>query len=342
MNNAHTIWFLGGPEIGEKHKEYDTIYKNIETFLQKDNKTSPNIQRNKFYIGDDNVENIAEEITNTSLFTPHKLIIIENADNLSAPHAKKIALSYQHVHDVNPQTTFMILFADTHKIHSSLDNLIPAKNKKIFWKLSESDYSRHITKKAMDLNIQLHPDAIDMIIHLAGENTEELNAILSSIAQHSKALHSQKPTLIEKESIENWVAHYKQESVFTLFSALSMHRYQETVDILTVLLMSQENLIHIIAGIIYQIKNSIRIKAHLLSGLSIQQVCKLLRIPGGYTIHNQYKNFIEYISLSSLEDIFSICEHTNVQLRSGHDAKFQKILVSNMMYQIIAIMQGKH
>ena len=136
------------------------------------------------------------------------------------------------------------------------------------------------------------------------------------------------------------MTHYKSETVFSLFAMLASRRYDDAVDILATLLASQENIISIIAGMVYQIKNAIRIKQNCIEGMSIKSACMAVGVRGGYTAHNQYGDFIAHVPLLSLQKMLCVCQETDATVREGYTARYQNLLVSKMMYDIIAKLQS--
>ncbi len=341
------IWFLGGTELGQQERAYQEIRTDISKRIQKED-ADAEIHNASFFIGEDEIQSIVDEVLSSALFVRYKIIVVHSMDKASAAVCTKIAAACKQ----SSEEVFVILRGDNYKLPAALENLIPKKNKKIFWKLSESDYSEYVFERARALHIHLHPDAVDLIVHLGAEHTHELDMILNSIAQHvrvqstskevSEKSHvaATKKVVVEKESIEAWIAHYKSESVFSLFAMLSVRRYENAIDILATLMRSQESLVAIVAGLIYQIKNTVRISEQCLHGMSVKNACALLKIRGGYTVHNQYKDFIANLSLAALQNMLGLCTAADIALRSGSSARHQQLLVSKMLYDIIAIMQS--
>ncbi len=350
MNN---IWFLGGTELGQQEKEYQKIRAHVTACIQKQ-EADAQIYNATFFIGEDD-EVLIDEILSSSLFMRYKVITVQGIHKASAAASVKIAQACTNA----SEEIYLILRGDGHKLHISLERIIPKSHTKIFWKLSDSDYSHYVFEKARDMNINLHPDAVDLIVYLAGEHTYELDMILMSIAQHvakenegekisshvqtqeSYSPSLQKKAIVKKESIEKWITHYKSESVFSLFSMLALHRYEDATDILSTLIQAQENPVSIVAGIVYQIKNALRIQEQCVNGMTVKNACTMLKIRGGYTVYNQYKSFITTLSLSELQDMLCICSTTDAALRDSASARYQQLLVSKMLYDIITIMQKR-
>ena len=262
------------------------------------------------------------------------------------------------------KNVFIMLLSTQTKLHSTIEKLISKNRKKIFWELTSSDYAQYITQRAREKNISFDPYAIDMLVNLAGENTMELDILLNHIVQHAQRKEQLKnqikdqrknqnnltpeqeqensnftppPLLsIEREDIEQWITHYKTENIFSLFAALSEQRYKVALDILSTLLDSDENTIQCIAGFVYQLRIARQLKLQLLEGFTPDRIFLKLNIRN-YTTQKRYRNFVSTTSVEDLEDMICICENTDATLREGFDARYKKILLSKMIYDIIKL-----
>lgn len=333
MNND--VWLLLGPELGKKRQLINKIIFETKDALKKDE-----LDIIKFFASDIDASSIAFEIQTTSLFACSRLIRIEQIDSWTASDVKIIASAITSK-DAN---TTIIMSSDLTKVGVTLEKTVKKSCRIVFWQLSESEYEDYVAKKSQELGLSMHPDAIELIIFLSGENTLELEQLLSQIVvfvndKHTKKLgqsDNNSQVHILREDIESWLSHHKQETVFKLFEEIVESRFEHAFMTLEFLLQSGEHPSQIMAGLIYQIKNAVQIKQRLQVNESIDSIFQLLNIRN-YSSKNQYKKFISNKSTKSLQSMLTICAHTEDQLRSGGNAKYQAIVINMMLYHICMI-----
>lgn len=346
-------WLLLGPELGSQKAEYDTLCANIEKSVQKrgGEKAASEIERRKFIIGADEVSDITDAIMSYSLFASHKIITVEQIDAAPAAAATAMARALANA----GEGTYVIFCGEGTKVPAALEAAVPKARKKVFWNLSETDYVRYALERAQQRGVHLTRPAAESLVHLAGEHTQELDAMISSIALYEHALSDAahdakqdaqqdasaddaKPArgMIDKEDIERWMAHYKPESVFSLFDALSEGRYQNSTDILASLLLANESPAQIIAGLVYQLKIALRLQHAVAGGTTFRTAFESLGIRS-YSMQDRYRNFISGLSAAALEAMLCACVKTDADFREGYESRYHPLLLSVLLNEIISL-----
>ena len=326
MNNT---WLFLGPELGIKKKEID----KIKTQYIKGVPRGEEIERINMFASDNDVASIAFEIKTTSLFSAYRIISVKQIELWSSSDAKSI-LDALHSKDSN---TLIILTSEETKVTATLEKTVPTSQKKTFWSLTEHEYVEYVRKTSKAMKLDIQHEAIEQIVYLSGENTQELDTILSNIkifcTVQKEQEHNNQYHLITKDDIELWVSHQKQESVFKLFAELSHKNYIHTMSTFYALIKSGEHPNQMIAGLIYQIKNALRLKQKIIAGSSEKSALLSLFIRN-FEVQKQYINFVRPCSLPTLQRMLEACFSIEETLRSGGDTHYMEIIMSKFLYTI--------
>lgn len=233
-------YLFTGPEIGERQ---DTIQK-IRSELTKQYGTAPEEQ--SFYASETAVSDIVSVLRNGSLFSDARLILIKNAELIKKKEDVELLASYL----AQPQEdTSLILISDEIAIDKKLEAAIPKEQKKIFWELFENRKTEWVTSFFKRAGFQILPDAVETILELVENNTEALRQECSRLT-----LFLDKNIPIRAELVEQYLAHTRQESAFSLFSQIALGDREKSIEILHTLLDSKESPQAIIAGLTWSFR----------------------------------------------------------------------------------------
>lgn len=337
------VWLFLGPENGLKQQEINKIIKEIESSIPQ----GEEIEKTKFFAGDADSFSIASEIQTPSLFSRYRIIQIYQVDLWQASDTKSIAKAIQSKNE----DTFIIMVSDATKMGTTIDKLVEKKSKKIFWQLTNQDYSEYVARRAEQLGLKIHQDAIDVLVYIGGESTLELDNLITQIAtfrnvqkeelekrgeQDTSALQN----YIMKDDVDLWLSHFKQETIFKLFEDLSKAQYEKAFLTLKFLLQAGEHPAQLMAGLIYQLRNALRLAQRLKRNEPAKSILLSLNIRN-FASQNQYQKFISCCTEKALQTMLQICVSTEEILRSGGNAQFQEIIMSRMLYQICMLHHSK-
>lgn len=324
------IWLLLGPEYGLKKKEVAHIKHTIESGISED------LEIQKFFAGDATAHVIASEIQSRSLFASYRLIQIFQADIWNASDMKIIAQALRS----KDAETFIIMMSDATKIGATIEKIVLQNAKKIFWKLSDEDYTQYIVQKSQSMGLRIHDEAIDSIIFVSGESTLDIDMVLNQIAifldgerKKKQAGEENHNEYIMKEDIALWLSHFKSETVFKMFEDISQQQYEKAILTLEFLLQSGEHPSQIMAGLVYQIRNALRLSQAKERGEHIKTVLQRLNIRN-FVTQKHYTDFIAYSTTDAIAKMLQICMDTEEALRSGGDMRLQTLIMSMMAYHI--------
>lgn len=242
------VYLYLGSEVGEKN---DTISK-LQIAVEKQ---FNQIDRYIYYPSEDSVSKIVSVLGNQSLFSAARFVIIRNADEIKKKEDVQLLSEWiQTASKIGSQNdAFLVLTSDTNSIDKKLEKIIPKANKKIFWEMFENRKEQWIISWFKKNQLTIDSDAIQTILEMVDNNTEELRNECSRFP-----LCFEKDHCVTVEDVENVISHNREESAFTLFNALSdsdkmpAERLSISLSILQKIQQSKaSNGIQLIAGLTY-------------------------------------------------------------------------------------------
>lgn len=222
-----SIYCFLGPELGEKKTAIDAIRARlVKAYGAPPEETS-------FYVGETEVPQIISAALNGSLFADARLFFVKNADFIKKKEDVNALCSYLK----NPQqNTTLILISEQTKIEAGIEKYFTSETKKIFWELFEEKKTQYIEKFFREAGCAIEPAAVSILLEFVENNTDALRQECSKIALFLK---NQGITQITEEKIEHLLAHSKQETVFSLFSAITKGDFAKSLGITHALLAAQ-------------------------------------------------------------------------------------------------------
>ena len=233
-------YLFTGPEIGERQ---DAIH-HIRGELTKKYGAPP--EEHSFYTSEISVSDIVSILRNGSLFSDARLIHIKNAELIKKKEDVELLASYI----AQPQEdTTLILISDEIGIDKRLEASIPKEQKKIFWELFENRKIEWVTAFFRKAGFQIQKDAVETILELIQNNTEALRQECSRLF-----LFLDKEVPVSATLVEQYLAHTRQESAFSLFSQIAQGNREKSLEILHTLLDAKESPQAIIAGLTWSFR----------------------------------------------------------------------------------------
>ena len=228
-------YLFTGPEIGERQDAVQAIRQE----LTKKYRTPPEEQ--SFYPSETAISEIVSILRNGSLFSDARLFLLKSAELIK----KKEDIALLSAYLIQPQEdTILILISDEIGIDKKLEQAIPKEQKKIFWELFENRKTDWVDNFFRRAGFKIQTEAIETILELVENNTEALRQECSRLI-----LFLDPAIPVTSELIEQYLAHTRQESAFTLFSQIALGEREKSLEILHTLLDSKESPQAIIAGL---------------------------------------------------------------------------------------------
>lgn len=230
-----SCFIFTGPEIGDKAAAIESFRENLKK------PRGTNLEVHKFYCVDADFFKITSNMLNASLFSDTRLFLIYNAELIKK---KDDITAFLSILKNIPADTHIIFISDDISIDKKLEAAIPKANKKIFWELFENkkqDWIRNFLKKE---GFSIGGPAIEFILELIENNTEALRKELGNFKYFFPA-----GAELTLENIESTLTSSRQETVFSLFSAIASQDAERAIAILHILLDAKEAPIQILAGL---------------------------------------------------------------------------------------------
>ena len=316
------VWLFSGPEIGER----TAAVQKRKAALQKN---GASIDSYSFYVPDTPITAILDVLQNGSLFADARFVVIKNAETLKKKD--DIQLLTQWITEAgSAASAYLVFISDDISIDKKLESLIPKGHKTIYWELFENQKHEWIRRFFAQSRISIDKTAISTLLELVENNTAELKKACFRI---SLFVNPEEP--LSGETIEKLLSHTKEESVFTLFDALSNQNVEYALSIQQKLLLSKESSpISIIAGLSYCFR-----RLHDWHYLAAQQQCtdaNLKRI--GFTskkIIEQYRRASALWNDDAVCRIMALLAETDIALRSSLPQDMHSIVIENCLSAIM-------
>lgn len=135
-----------------------------------------------------------------------------------------------------PTDSYVVLMNEgNEKVSDSLTSLFTDNEVIMFWELFEKQKESWVVNEFKKYNVYIENDAILFLLDTIENNKQQLETEIMKLAVTVNALGSNNNTqdrVIKKEHIEDFIYHSKEESGFTLFSAMLRGELERSIEIL--------------------------------------------------------------------------------------------------------------
>jgi DNA polymerase-3 subunit delta len=219
-----------GPELGKKQDAIDAVKKKY-----------PNAEESSFYAGETPAGTIADSLQNISLFAQERVVIVKNAELIKKKD--EIDLLVSCIKNLD-NSTVLILLSDEIKLAAALDEAVPKTNRQIFYEMFEREKSDWVKQFFKREGFNIEDEGVASILELVDNNTASLKRECSRLVYF---LPKDRP--VKPEDLEKWLAHNREESVFTLFSRIASGDVSKALESVAVMLAAKESAQGILAGL---------------------------------------------------------------------------------------------
>ena len=335
----YPAYLLLGPETGQKSQFIKTLRDQITAA----NGEAPEIHR--YYPFETEQDEILVALQNSSLFANHRLVLLSQADTLSASQVTTIA---EYLKRPSATATLIIVSNET-SISKKIDGLISKEARQVFWEMFEDKKRDWIESYIRKANLDISDDAIEMLLELVENNTNDLKIVcdqliryfLEMIQQDIGDQFSNRPTEISPQDIDRFIYHSRREHVLTLFEKIAYRDLPGALEILSALRLAGEaEPAALYAGLLWQFRRLYSFIANRREGLSDDEAymkARVLERPAainGKRNRQIYREAAKNYLLSDIEQIIMrICDFEG---SSRSDAgRLQDILVELFLYTTI-------
>lgn len=314
------VYLFLGPEEGKKRAEIE----KIERYLKKTLGEQP--EKHLFYPFEKKVSDIISLMKNGSLFSAHKFIIINNAEEIKKKADVDLIIE---ICKKPVKGNTLILKSSNNSIDKKIEKVIPKNNKVIFWEMFENQKKGWISSYFSSYDQRITPTAIDHLLELVENNTQELK-----IACEKISFFFDKGALISEDDIETFLYHSREESVFTLFDKMCYKDLEASLEINAKLQLSAENSpIAIVSGLLWQYKRLLQVKTETQRGSSLQEILTRQGIRGKKS-QQSYNKAVTNYSLHELQKIITILSDHDFMLRNAK-IEMQNIIIELLIYKCL-------
>ena len=129
MTDEKDVYLLLGPENGQKNQFIKNKIKSIYTKIH----TNPEIYR--IYPFEKSMVEVIALLQNRILFSPHKVVILNNVEELKIKNDIKLLCDY--CKNTAEDTTLFLISDTVNKVDKSIKEVVDKKKQIIFWELIE-------------------------------------------------------------------------------------------------------------------------------------------------------------------------------------------------------------
>lgn len=326
-------YLLLGPEAGEKGARLKEIRNKLRTEFGAD----PEIHR--FYPFETPNGEIVTVLSNNSLFSEHRLVILSQAEDLQS---SQVAMLAEYLKAPSDSATLVIVSSQT-SLPAKLTSLVPKKQVEIFWELFENRKAEWVRNLFSSSGFAITGDAVELLLELVENNTQELRTIGMQLMQF---VSTDGGNTVTEETVEQYIQHTRQESVFSLFEHICVGTFERALDVLQTLIRSGEGEpIPLIAGLLWQFRRLVSIEEGLEAGHPWEEAIQQAQVMGkGAPLRRKkdqgtYRGAVQRYPLETCRSVIARLGEYDIRTREmGTD--LQQLLLEHLL-GIIMVGKGK-
>jgi DNA polymerase-3 subunit delta len=325
-----STYLLLGPETGAK----ETALREIRDQLRQQH--GDQLELVRFYPFECEAGELTQALFNSSLFSDHRLVILSQAEGANASLMKEI-LDYL---ERPTEGSTLVLISNDLYLSSKISKLVPKANTQTFYDLLEREKGDWIRTYFRKLGIMITADAVDTLIDISEDNTQELRTICSQLGLFWQIADKGRP--IEEEDVDTYVFHSRQEDAFTLFPLMARGDLRQSLRSLAVILGSGESQtpILLLRGLLWQFRRLLSIQEAMAGGsnefdafgqASVLGKPNSIRRPKDKTT---YRNAVRRWDLNQTQAIIAALVEADLNIKEG-GTELTQLLFERLVHQII-------
>ncbi len=325
------VHLLLGPETGEK----ELLLKQIRDTLKKE--CGGELEMHRFYPFETEKGEIFVALNNNSLFADHRLVILTQAEGLNAAMVDALV---EYVARPSETATLVIISSET-RLSAKLMKAVPKENTKIFYELFDNQKFGWVRDFFSKYGLTITPDAIELLLSMVENNTQELRTIASQLTLFWKTGDESRP--ITEEDIQTYIHHSRQEDAFTLFPYIAAGDLKSSIASLHAILGSGDSSsgILLVSGLLWQFRRLLSIQEQMEGGASEYEAfsgAKVLgkgvavRSPRDKSVYHQGRNTYSRDECRAI--IIALAEADLATKEAG--SEMLPIVLERLLYRIIS------
>ena len=172
------------------------------------------------------------------------------ADNIKSSDKKKIIEAFKAAgfNNINPDTYLVVMNEENDRISSQLTGLLTATQNITFWEMFENKKVDWVRSEVKKFNLFIEENAVNFLLDTIENNKQQLFNEITKIAVSFQEIQSGK-NVIDRDFIEDYLYHSKEENAFTLFNAVMNKNLDKALDIVEKIFYTDE--ISLLGGIMW-------------------------------------------------------------------------------------------
>lgn len=219
------VYLLLGPEKGLKEEHI----KKIKTELG-------SCDVSKFYGFEDYETEFYAQLNNNDLFADHKLVILEEAQEIKTKDKLKALCAY--IKKPSNCAT-LIITSDKLAIAPEIMGFVPESNTIRFYEMFESKKSEWLRTFFRKYSLSIDSNACNAIIEKVENNIHDFENVCSQLAIYLGTIPEKK--FVTVDDVEDYLAHTREETEYTLFSYVARGKLESALECLHTLLRTKDS-----------------------------------------------------------------------------------------------------
>ncbi|MGE4463559.1 DNA polymerase III subunit delta [Sphaerochaeta sp.] len=323
-------YLLLGPETGAKEQELKDIRALLRTEF------GPEIELSRFYPFETENGEIFTVLNNNSLFSDHRLVILSQAESANASLVSSLAEYLAHPVD----TATLVIISSELSVSAKISKGVSKQNTKTFYDLLENQKGEWIRNHFRRMGLSIKGDAVDLLIELTEDNTQELRTICNQLGLFWQISDKSRP--IDEDDVETYVFHSRQEDAFTLFPSLAEGDLKKSLSSLHVILGSgdSQTAILLVSGLLWQFRRLLSIQEEREAGFSESEAfakaqvqlksCPIRKPKDKSTYHAGLQNY----EPDDLRSIIALLAEADIQVKEA-GSELATLMLERLLYRII-------
>jgi DNA polymerase-3 subunit delta len=317
-----------GPELGEKTDAIAEIRRSLNSA------DGVPAEETVFYAGETAVTDISAALRNASLFADTRLFIVKNAESIGSGRRKEdIELLVSYLASPQPRTVLILVSEEIHAA-KALEDAIPSRRKRTFWELFENQKTDWVRNFFRREGCRIDEDGIAVILEMVENNTDALRRECSRLV-----LFLGKNRDISAADLEDWLAHSREESAFTLFSRIASGDLSKSLESLHSLLGAKEAPPGILAGLAYSFRRLRDYQALVESGKANDGEFRRVGLSHPKTRADCTEAHRRY-GPGAADRLLALTAEYDIRVRSGGTA-LETLLMEIFLYKVVAPAGGR-
>ncbi len=311
-----------GPEEGEKAAAVEKIVSALAGLHGE----PPEVHR--VYAFETRMTDAAAVLRNKSLFARHRLVIVGSAEAIKRKDDVEALLEY--IKSPASDATLLLLSSELKgEIDKRLLAALPGERTRIFWEMFDSQKKGWIVNFFHQRGITVEPAAVESMLEMVENNTRDLRVECERLALFLGA-----GATVDLESVEQYISHSKEESVFTLFDSVCARDFSLSVEILARILLSREaEATQLASGLLWQFRRLFAFKRLTAENYGVSEACAKLNIRSKKS-QRTYQEGNSRFSAAELETVLLALAEFDARFRSVK-ADLHPLLLQLMVYYIV-------